>query len=120
MKAAKKFKTTVKEVTNSFELRGKINREIYRLEREEKWTEAQELKSELANWQALYFDKLTTVFVSFSIGSRNYYRSVVKIGKAYFSNGDKMTKGRGYRFIEEIAEITPKMQNEMIEDAHYY
>lgn len=115
-----KFKTTVKEVQNSFELRGKVTREIYKLEREGKIIEKMDLVAQLDKWNALYFSKLATVNVSFSIGCRNYYREVVKIGKTYFTNGEKMTKGRGYRFIEEIAEITPKMVNEMVEDSYYY
>ena len=61
-----------------------------------------------------------TVPVKYWIGYRQYFEEVVKIGKSYFQYGKAMTKGRGYRSITEIPEITEKMNQEMIADSYYY
>ena len=70
--------------------------------------------------QKEYFDKLPTVSAQFWIGSRKYYNVLVKIGKQYFDNGNKMTKSSGYGSIIEIPEITEKMNYEMLDDMYYY
>ncbi len=67
------------------------------------------------------FKIIPTVYVSFYIGYRSYYREVRKIGKSYFTHGEKMTKNRGgYRDITEIEEITNEMKDEMLSDLYYY
>ena len=60
------------------------------------------------------------VNVSFYIGFRAYYRSVIKIGKTYFHHYEKMTKSNGFRCIEEIPEITQEMKDDMLSDTYYY
>ncbi len=67
-----------------------------------------------------YFNNLPTANVSFYIGCRRYFENVVKIGKAYFDNGAPMTKGRGYRDITEIEEITDNMKKQMLDDSYWY
>jgi len=61
-----------------------------------------------------------TVNVQFCIGSRQYFRVVQKIGKSYFTNGQKMTKGAGFVSIEEISKITESMKGQMVADSYYY
>ena len=56
-------------------------------------------------------EALPHVKVSFSIGSRSYYQSVIKLGNSYFEHGIKMTASRGYYCITEIAEITKGMKS---------
>jgi len=65
-------------------------------------------------------EALPHVKVSFSIGSRSYYQSVIKLGNSYFQHGRKMTASRGYYCITEIAEITKGMKSEMLSDSYYY
>lgn len=65
-------------------------------------------------------EKFPKVNVSFMSGYRTFYRSVFKVGKSYYCNGEKMTKGRGYRCVEEIPSITDKMKEEMVADSYYY
>lgn len=67
-----------------------------------------------------WFDELETVAVSFMIGYRSYYREVVQIGKTFFHDSQKMTKGNGFRCVEIIPAITEKMKEEMIADSYYY
>lgn len=84
------------------------------------WKLVMESEESIKEIQSAYFDKLPTVFVSFYIGSRSYFESVYKIGNSYFKHGCKMTKGRGYRTIAEIPEITTQMQESMLSDSYYY
>lgn len=79
-----------------------------------------EAKARIEELDKEFFDKLPTVKVSFSIGSRSYYQEVVKIGKSYFKYGESLTAGRGYYGVTEIPEITEKMTHEMISDSYYY
>ena len=65
-------------------------------------------------------ESVEKINVSYMIGNRSYYSSVYKIGKAYFNGNSKMTRSRGYWCIEEIPEITQKMQDEMISDINWY
>jgi hypothetical protein len=114
------FKTSRKEYLKKYALKMAMTRdsksaldsgaiEIYRI-----------LKDELETLEKDYFSKLTKVFVSYSIGFRDYQREVVKIGKGYFQYGEAMTKSRGYYFIEEIPEITEEMKTQMLSDSYYY
>lgn len=110
------MKTTVKEFLAKSEYKKELSRQadsgdanLY----EKCTTEIKKIKSE-------YFDKIDTVNVSYSIGARNYYTNVYKIGNSYFLYGRKMTKSNGYHNICEIDKITDKMTNEMIEDSYYY
>lgn len=63
---------------------------------------------------------LPTVNVSYYIGHRRYFDSVIKLGKSYFHRGDKMTASRGFRGINEIDEITEDMDRQMMADSHWY
>ena len=63
---------------------------------------------------------LPTVNVSYYIGHRRYFDSVIKIGKSYFDRGSKMTARAGYRSINEIDEITEDMDRQMMADSHWY
>jgi hypothetical protein len=63
---------------------------------------------------------IPTVKVQYYIGYRQYFDSVIKIGKSYFDRGTKMTASRGYRSITEIDEITEEMERRMTADSHWY
>jgi len=112
--------TTVREYSNSIELRKQVTRAIRAAKDNGEYSEAQELENNLKVWESKYFNLVPTVYVSFMVGYRLYYRSVVKLGKSYFTHGDKMTKSNGYRAIEEIEAITEKMTESMIADSYYY
>ena len=114
------IKTTAREYKNSYELLRQAKNEIDNLRRADKITELVELEKEIKKFEAKYFDRLPTVLVSFCIGSRNYYREVVKLGKSYFQHGRSMTKSNGHYCITEIDEITDKMSEEMLADSYYY
>ena len=88
--------------------RGQLKKDIRRAEDEERFDDWRELKAKLPALEEL-FEKLPKVFVAYNIGCRGYYEEVVKIGKTYFDYGRAMTKGRGYYGINEIAEITPQI-----------
>ena len=114
------MKTTRKEYLAKTELRKSLN---YKAQ-EARYTNDYETEGDCIEKREeldeSYFNRLNTVLVSYNIGSRSYYRSVAKIGKGYYQHGNSMTAGRGYWGIEEIAEITPKMEEEMMADAYYY
>ncbi len=63
---------------------------------------------------------LPTVNVSYYIGHRRYFDSVIKLGKSYFDRGRKMTARAGFRGIAEIDEITEEMDREMTADSYWY
>jgi hypothetical protein len=77
-------------------------------------------QKEVANQIQIEMDKAPKVKVRFNIGSRSYYREVMKIGKTYIDRGDKLNRSNGYSCIEEIPAITEKMKEEMIADSYYY
>ena len=114
------MKTTAKEYQFKSELRSDLNRAASNARYEERWSEKVQLEAMIKTLDEDYFDKLDTVNVSFMIGSRSYYQAVVKIGKAYYDGSRRMTKGRGYYCIEEIAEITDRMNADMLSDSYYY
>ena len=124
------MKTTSKEYQEKSATRGQLVRANHRLSDEirmrgnndihDLFVERTKNEEAIKELEDSYFSKLDTVNVSFLIGYRNYYRTVVKIGKTYFDRNEKMTRGNGYRLIEEIEEITEEMTKEMIEDSHYY
>lgn len=61
------------------------------------------------------------VNVQYSIGYRNYYEQVYKIGKTYFfSNCEKLTKANCYHVKKEIDVITVDMRAQMLDDMYYY
>ncbi len=69
------------------------------------------------------YDKLKEckVYVSYMIGSREYYEKAYKVGKSYYSwCFDKMIRSRGYHSIERINKITDSMKNAMQLDLFYY
>lgn len=113
------MKLTAKIYLGKVEEKRTLNGQIQDAQFNEDWNAYHELtekRDELLKW----FDALPLVNVSFLIGYRSYYRGVVKIGKSYFTNGEKMTKSRGYYCIEEIEEITEDMRNQMMADSYYY
>lgn len=124
------MKTNTKNYQAAIELRKNLKKQNYKLENQsgtftnEEYTKILDLiegnKKVLAQLDEEYFSKLTLTPVSFFIGYRMYYREVVKIGKFYYNDGEKMTKSNGYRSVEEIEEITEKMKEDMISDSYYY
>jgi len=119
--------TTLKEFNQKSKQLGQVKNKISKLEKLIRMGEntlstdfyldfCEKLKDRLEKW----FDELKTVFVQAWIGSRKYYKEVVKIGKSYFNNREKMTKSNGWHCVTEIPEITEKMRNEMISDSYYY
>lgn len=65
-------------------------------------------------------ETLPMVNVSYYIGHRRYFDSVIKLGKTYFDRNTKMTARAGYRSITEIEEITEDMDRQMMADSHWY
>jgi len=114
------MKTTTKKYQEQTKLRSQLRSWVFTFEKNQKWGAKLEAEEAIAELDHLYFNQLETVNVSFMIGYRSYYRAVVKIGKSYYSHYEKMTKSRGYRAIEEIEEITEKMNEAMIDDSYYY
>lgn len=114
------MKTTAKEYQAKFEEKREMKNLIEHARMNNDWSMVEVLEQSIKMMQAEYFSKLPTVKVSFMIGSRSYFEEVVKIGKAYFNNGRKMTKSRGYYCVEEIPEITKEMQESMLADSYYY
>lgn len=124
------MKTTLKIFKKALEVKETARNLNYKLEREIRqytgddihslYQAVEENKAIIKEINENYFDLLDTVNVSFYIGCRKYYRAVVKLGKSYYDKGEKLTKGSGYRSIEEIPEITQKMTDEMISDSYYY
>lgn len=114
------MKTTLKEYQAKVELRKSLKNQKEDLRDGGDWDLYASTEAQLEELQKEYFDKLPTVNVSFYIGSRSYYQEVIKIGKAYFDHGRKMTRSNGYSCIEEIPVITEQMQKDMIADSYYY
>ena len=114
------MKTTTAKYKEMVTLRKNLRNWAFTFERAGKFGAEEEAHEAIKGLDATYFDLLDTVPVSFYIGYRKYYREVVKIGKSYYSHYEKMTKSRGYRSVEEIEEITEKMNQAMIADSHYY
>ncbi|PXX26264.1 hypothetical protein C7967_11525 [Thalassospira sp. 11-3] len=114
------MKTTLKEYNEKSQEKSELRRSADNARYSQDYTTYHELTEKVKELDQAYFDKLDTVSVSYWIGGRSYYQDVVKIGKAYFCHGRKMTKGNGYRFIEEIPEITDKMAADMMADSYYY
>jgi len=114
------FKTSRKEYLKKYALKMAMTRDSKTQRVIPSISVHRDLKDELETLEKDYFSKLTKVFVSFSIGFRDYQEEVVKIGKCYFQYGEAMTKGRGYYFIEEIPEITEEMKTQMLSDSYYY
>jgi hypothetical protein len=114
------MKTTVTEYTYKSELKNELTRGAYDAKNNGDYTKSRELEKMVETLENDYFSKLERVNVAYSIGSRSYYESVVKIGKKYFNHGRSMTKGRGYWFITEIPEITEQMRADMVADSYYY
>lgn len=114
------MRTTIKEYNAKLDERRAMKNLREDAKMHEDWSMVNLLDNSLKMLQESYFDLLDTVNVKFWIGWRTYYRNVIKIGKQYFTNGEKMTKSRGYSSVEEIEEITEKMQQEMIADSYYY
>jgi hypothetical protein len=122
------MKTNLKEFNLNNEVRKdeqrtvRINTELIRERKNTLETDKELEKSEsiLECQKEVYFDKLETVNIKYWIGYRQYFAEVIKIGKQYFLRYEKMTKSRGYRSIQEIEEITEKMNNEMLADSYYY
>jgi len=114
------MKTTIKEFQNNVELRKELKNTAENAKYDQDYQTAYELNTKIEELNKNYFDKLPTVPVSFLIGSRSYYEEVVKIGKALFNNGRKMTKSRGYYCVKEIDQITEQMQKSMLADSYYY
>tara|TARA_R110000737_G_scaffold134595_1_gene165937 strand:- start:4835 stop:5176 length:342 start_codon:yes stop_codon:yes gene_type:complete len=113
------MKITRKVYQEMYAERGQLKRDIQKADDEERFDTWRELKAKLPTLEE-FFEKLPKVKVEFSIGSRGYYREVVKIGKTYFQHGEAMTKGRGYWSVTEIAEITQQMKDDMMSDSYYY
>ena len=101
-------------------IKSELRTEKYSSERSEDWTTYTRVNRQLRELETRLKTDFEWVNVSASIGSRNYYRSVIKIGKGFFDRGEKMTAGRGWWGVEEIPEITEGMKNEMISDSYYY
>ena len=114
------MKTTAKEYNEKVQILKGLRNSVYEAEAANNWKLMIDLKALIVDLNSMYFEKLDKVNISFMIGYRNYYREVSKIGKSYFDHCEKMTKGNGYRNIEEIEEITQKMSDEMISDSYYY
>jgi hypothetical protein len=114
------MKTTIKEYQAKSEEKRQMNNLKRTAEDNQDYSMSHLLKDSVKLLEAEYFNLLDKVIVSFWCGQRAYYREVTKIGKTYFDGSQKMTKGNGHRFIEEIPEITDKMRNEMIADSYYY
>lgn len=114
------MKTTAKEYLSKSEQKSKFNQLANEAENTSDFDTYFKMQKKADEIKGEYFDKIDTVAVSFSIGSRSYYEHVVKIGKSYFKHGRKMTKSRGYYCISEIEEITDKMSHDMMADSYYY
>lgn len=114
------MKTTLKEfqekTAQKIELRHKGTKAKFK----HSYGTYRKIKEEMSKLEKEYFDKLTTVHISYSIGYRKYYNTVIKIGKQYLFRGEKMTQQNGFSFIKEIPEITEKMRDDMNDDSHYY
>ena len=65
-------------------------------------------------------ETIPMINVSYYIGHRRYFDSVIKLGKTYFDRNTKMTARAGYRSINEIEEITEDMDRQMMADSHWY
>ena len=67
-------------------------------------------------------DKISNDFdhvnIEYVVGYLWKWETVVKIGKSYFIDGEKMTQKNGYRKIKEIEEITERMKERMIADSY--
>lgn len=113
------MKFTSKEYTRLTETRKQFRNLVEEWTRLGRHDKAQECKEGAERSQNI-LDRFPTVPVKYYIGYRQYFQEVVKCGKSYFLYGRKMTKGNGYRSIEEIDEITPKMTEAMISDSYYY
>jgi len=114
------MKTTLKQYQLNVAVRNEISKAIRTASDEGDFLKENK-QIELRKYlDTTYFDLLPTVNVKFYIGYRDYYRAVTKIGKNYFTHFEKMTKRSGYRSIEEIEEITDKMNESMIADSYYY
>ena len=92
----------------------------YKSERVEDWATYTRVTRQLKELDERLKTDFEWVNVSASIGSRNYYRSVIKIGKGFYDRGEKMTAGRGWWGVEEIPEITDDMRAELLSDSYYY
>lgn len=119
------MKTTLKEYQANIKQRRDWNHEAWAINDKgsdinSDWDRYFELKGLLEELEHTFFRQLDTIKVSFYIGYRSYYREVIKIGKFYFDRGDKMTKGNGFRNVEEIPAITDKMKESMLSDSYYY
>jgi hypothetical protein len=114
------MKTTTKEYTEKFEEKREAGHKAQNAKCSQDYNLYHELMEKVNELETEFFDKLDTVSVHFTIGGRNYYRDVVKIGKKYFSHGRSMTKGNGHYGLTEIDEINNEMQTEMIADSYYY
>tara|TARA_R110000796_G_scaffold178863_1_gene295484 strand:+ start:129 stop:470 length:342 start_codon:yes stop_codon:yes gene_type:complete len=113
------MKITRKLYQDMYAERGQLKRAINDADQEERFDTWRELIEKLPKIEE-FFENLPKVLIEFTIGHRDYYREVVKIGKTYFQHGEAMTKGRGYWCINEIAEITPQMKDDMMADSYYY
>jgi len=114
------MKTNQKEYLQKVELRQDLKWLMQQSQREENWKLYEQCKTDLRKLDEEYFDLVPKAFVSFLIGSRSYFHQVDKIGNGYFDHGRKMTKGRGYRCLTEIPEITDEMRDSMMSDSYYY
>ena len=112
------MKTTVKQYQENVKLKADTKRlKEEAIDLGQSFSSYQEILDEL---ESNYFSKLNKIAISYMIGSRVYYESAIKIGKAYLKHGERMTQSRGYYCIEEISEITEDMTNSMIADSYYY
>ena len=116
----KAFKTSRKEYIEKYAERQQLSYNLNRAFENNQPELVAVLKEEIEYLNESYFNKLTKVPVSYYIGYRSYYEEVVKIGACYFQYGKAMTKGRGYRSLEEIPEITDSMKESMLSDTYYY
>jgi hypothetical protein len=114
------MKTTVKEYQEKLELRRSYRNKSEDARMTEDWLTKKTCDEAINILEETYFSLVPTVPAQYYIGYRRYYSNIVKIGNTYFDKGSKMTKSRGYRSIEELPEITEKMNEEMIADSYYY
>lgn len=114
------MKFTAKQYQENIQVRKALKNDKEDARMCENWDTYKQMDDAINELQQNYFDKAPSVCASFYIGYRKYYEEVVKIGKAYFCNGTKMTKSRGFRSIVEIPEITDRMASDMLADSYYY
>ncbi len=117
----KKMKLNIKNYLRLIEIKNKL---YYKKEGiDEKGNE--DLKNILISIKqyekiCLIIKRFNTVNIRYSVGSRQYYENVVKIGKTYLKGRYKINKTSDCWNIKEIPKITKEHKKEMISDTYYY